>query len=385
VPQRYYSIQFVDGFTFNVRIVSPRTTGSWEADRYLVTGPTYTGQVPSQFDKNHVIRSSSRFMLALGRTAVYGPDDIENVKKIQAGYSISPLKMNSGAQMESEASLNILPLFPFINGEELASNDPEPELFFTYANFISKYMQIPTYEEDLFQKFSKLGISPGASFNGQYMSIKNYAAISAGIKVGSKKIESAPFLEKFGNMKNGWFGAISPPIFGPEDVMKERYLTRAFAARKGLYGLDPQEAYYLSATNDVDGDTLDGTKTNYSITFPKGGLPPIQDGGFWSITMYRLPQTLLVHNVDNRYSIGDRTPGLVYKSDGSLTIYIQKDKPGTPEGVANWLPAPDPVYAGYDSGLFNLKARIYWPTPEALAQLYFPPGVEKQQKPTSHL
>ena len=377
----------MDGFTFNVKIVSPRTTGSWDASQYLVAGPSYTGEIPNQFDKDHVIRSSSRFMLALGRTAVYGPDDIDNVKKIQAGYLISPLQLSdgAGAQVESKESSDILPLFPFINTQELASNDPEPELFFTYANFISKYMEIPSYEEELFQKFSQLGISPGSCFNGQYMSIRDYAAISAGIKAGSQKIDRAPLLEKFGNVKDGWSGAISPPIFGPEDVMKGRYLTRAYAARKGLYGLDPQEAFYVSAITDVDGEVLNSTLANYTVTFPKGSLPPIKDGGFWSVTMYRMPQLLLVHNVDDRYSIGNRTPGLIYKSDGSLTIYLQKDKPSTQEGVANWLPAPDPVYAGYDTGLFRLTARIYWPTAEALAEPYFPPGVEKQQNSKSNL
>ena len=374
-------MQIVDGFTFNVKIISPRTTGSWSAVQYLILGPSYNGPIPSTFDADHIIRSSSRFTMVLGRTAVYGPEDIDNVKNIQAGYMVSPMQDRIGKQATSSS---ILPPFPFINKMELASNSPEPQLFFTYANFIMKYIKIPTYEADLYQQFSQLQIGPGVSFNGQYMTIRDYGAISVGIKEGSKKIDLAPFLEKFGNNKDGWSGAINPPIFGPEEVMKERYLTRAYAARYGLYGVDPEEAYYLSTSEDIDGESFDSTKSNYTIRFAKGGLPPIKDGGFWSITMYRMPQKLLVHNVDNRYSIGDRTPGLVFGSDGSLKLYIQKDKPSTPEGVANWLPAPDPVFAGYDSGSFSLTVRIYWPTPEALSDPYFPPGVIKQSQ-DSHL
>ena len=47
---------------------------------------------------------------------------------------------------------------------------------------------------------------------------------------------------------------------------------------------------------------------NYTVTFPAGGLPPVQL--FWSITLYGLPDRLLVANPIDRYSIGDRTEGL---------------------------------------------------------------------------
>jgi DNA sulfur modification protein DndE len=78
----------------------------------------------------------------------------------------------------------------------------------------------------------------------------------------------------------------------------------------------------------------------------------------------------LVKNPINRFSIGDRTKGLVYKPDGSLDIYIQSTLPAGEEG--NWLPSPP-------SGLFRINYRIYLPTvaaqdPETLG-LYLPPIV----------
>ena len=37
-------------------------------------------------------------------------------------------------------------------------------------------------------------------------------------------------------------------------------------------------------------------------------MPPVD--AFWSLTMYNVPRFLLVANPIDRYSIGDRTPGL---------------------------------------------------------------------------
>ena len=372
-------MQVVDGYTFNIKTVSPRTTGSWKAEEYAIAGPNYKGTLPDRFDVDHVIQSSSRFTFVLIRTGVNGKDDVPNVIEIQKGYTITPLDSIDGSMRTSSVRrTSNLPPFPFIDIAELASNSPEPQLFFTYANFIMQFIRIKPYESDLFQRFRQLNIGPGFNLNGQSMSKLQYAAIKIGIASGSEKIKMAPLLEHFGNLGNGWSTAVDPPVFGPEEVMKERYLTRAFAARVGLYGADPGEAYYPSVSKDsVDSDPLDGIKYKYTLTFQPDQFPPLKDSGFWSVTLYALPQRRLVHNPIDRYSIGDRTPGLVFK-DGTLTLYIQKDQPVSSDQVGNWLPTPDPDFdARYSSGLFNLIFRIYWPTDKALSDPYFPPPVIK--------
>ena len=367
-------MQIVDGYTYNMKIISPRTTGSWDAGSYLITGPSFKGTIPSRFDKDHVIQSPSRFTLVLGRTGVYGKDDVQNVKEIQKGYTLTPLQnFLDGTKQQSEA---VVPIFPFIVTDELAKESPEPQIFFTYANFIMNYIHVESDEIDLMQQFSRINVGPTRIFNGQGMSKSEYAAIQAGVTAGAKKIDLAPLIEHFGNRENGWTAAIDPPIFGTKEVLKGRYATRAFAAKVGLYGADPQEAYYPSTSQDADGDDFDSTKHNYTLTFPAGKLPSVKDGGFWSVTMYRLPERLFAHNPIDRYSIGDRTEGLVF-DNGSLTLYIQKGKPDTEAKAANWLPAPDPEFGGFKTGLFSLTMRIYWPTEEALSEPYMPPGVIK--------
>jgi hypothetical protein len=376
-------MQIVDGYTFNIRIISPRTTGSWEADNYVIVGPSFKGTVPHSFDKDHIIQTSSRFTYVLGRTGVYGKNDIPNVHAIQKGYMLTPLQVfveGTTTISRPPTKESVLPVFPFIDQEELAKDPPEPQVFFTYANFIMQYISIESFESDLFQQFHDISVGPGLNFEGQFMDRDQYLAIKAGVSAGSKRIKIAPVVDKIGNRANGWVGVVDPPIFGTPEVMKQRYAIRAYAAMVGLYGADPQEAYYPSAGEDIDGDSFNSTKHNYTLTFSVGGLPTVKDGGFWSITMYRLPEKLFVHNPIDRYSIGDRTEGLVYEN-GALTLYIQKDKPDTDTKLANWLPAPDPNYAGYNTGLFRLTMRIYWPTEEALKKPYLPPGVLKADSP----
>ena len=154
---------------------------------------------------------------------------------------------------------------------------------------------------------------------------------------------------------------------------KGNWLMRAAAAKGGLYGNDAVEAMYPYTRTDATGETLDGSKHNYTITFPAGQLPPVN--AFWSVTMYDGKSQFLIKNPINRYLINSpMLPGMKKNADGSLTLYIQKDTPGA-DKEANWLPAPnDTIY---------LVMRLYWPkeTPPSILPpgegTWKPPGIVK--------
>jgi hypothetical protein len=119
----------------------------------------------------------------------------------------------------------------------------------------------------------------------------------------------------------------------------------------------------------ANGEKLDSSKHNYTLTFAKGQLPPVN--AFWSVTMYDGKTQLLIDNPIHRYLINSpMLPGMKTNPDGSLTIYIQKGSPGK-DKEANWLPAPDgPIY---------LTMRLYSPkeTPPSI----LPPGNGTWQPP----
>ena len=85
---RYYSLQFVDLYTYNFDYVGSRTTGNG-GGKYLLAGPNWKGDKPAGVDK--VIRSDTDLALVLYRTQLLGPSDIDTVKKIQDGYQVTPL------------------------------------------------------------------------------------------------------------------------------------------------------------------------------------------------------------------------------------------------------------------------------------------------------
>jgi hypothetical protein len=116
----------------------------------------------------------------------------------------------------------------------------------------------------------------------------------------------------------------------------------------GLGANRPQDAVYPTSLKAADGGAYDGAH-RYVMRFPKGQLPPAR--GFWSLTMYDADY-FFVPNVLNRYSISARQD-LKPDSDGSVTLYIQKDSPG-PDKESNWLPAP--------ASKFALMLRMYWPS-----------------------
>ncbi len=83
------------------------------------------------------------------------------------------------------------------------------------------------------------------------------------------------------------------------------FTTRARVARNWIGTLGIEEAMYIMAEVDEDGQALSGAH-RYVLRFPPDGLPKV--GSFWSITLYRRSDCLLVANPIGRHSIGDRTP-----------------------------------------------------------------------------
>lgn len=358
VPQvegRYYSVQVVDMFTHNFAYMGTRATGT-EAGSYVVAGPRWEGNKPG--DANKVFRSESNFVYCIIRIQVDGADDLPTVRAIQKQLQITPMNVFLGRSR-----------VPVATGITFPRYDPEKARsanFIDLFNFLLTQVVIAPEEHALFRRFDEIGIQPGALSASRRLTPELRRAVDEGVERAIVTIEDAvrdP--SQLGGIElrsaGGWRGMTG--IFGPGDRMRSRHLARALAAMVGLYGNDAEEAYYPIGNSDASGRPLDASKHDYIMHFEKDDLPKVD--AFWSMTMYRLPEQLMVENPIGRYSVGDRS-GLRYRRDGSLTLYIQRESPGKNK-ASNWLPAPD--------GPFSLQFRMYLPKPAALSPLYLPPAI----------
>ena len=78
-------------------------------------------------------------------------------------------------------------------------------------------------------------------------------------------------------------------------------MKRAAGAQGGSTATTPSRRRIRSPSTDADGEPLDGSKHNYTLTFAAGQLPPVN--AFWSVTMYDGKTQLLIKNPINRYLI----------------------------------------------------------------------------------
>jgi hypothetical protein len=354
--KRYYSVQLCDGNTYNYGYIGTRTTGS-EAGDYMVVGPDWKGTTPPGIKK--VFRSSTQLSLAGYRTQLFSPDDLDNVKKVQAGYKVQALS----AYLKQPATVAATVIdFPKVDKELVKTN------FFEYLDFALQFAPAQENEKEIRAQLATIGVGPGKTFNFKDLPLEQKLEVGLGMKEGERKVDEG--VANTGKAVNGWRVSGLP---GDSAHYNGDWLKRAVAAKAGIYGNSPEEATYPFTRIDSDGQTLDGRKNNYTLTFPAGQQPPVN--AFWSLTMYDGKTQLLIENPINRYLINSpMLPNMKTNPDGSLTLYIQNKSPGA-DKEANWLPAPD--------GTIYLVMRLYWPKTEAPSILpagegtWQPPGVKR--------
>lgn len=350
--ERYYSLQFIDMYTFNFAYVGSRATGN-EAGHFLLAGPRWQGQTPPGI--KGVIRSETDFAFVLYRTQLFNPGDIEHVKRIQAGYKVQPL-----SQFLGQSAPTALPAVDFMRPLSPEHERTSPK-FFDVLNFILQFC--PTYpsEKALRERLARIGIGVGKSFDASALSPEMQKALIAGMS------DAWSAFKAFKEAELDTGKRTSADSFGSRESLNGRYLDRMAGAVLGIYGNSKEEALYPVYFIDATGQKLDGSGHRYALRFGPGRLPPVN--AFWSLTLYELPSSLLYANPLDRYLINSSMlPNLKRDADGGISLYVQHESPG-PDREANWLPAPE--------GPFFTVMRLYWPKPQAIDGTWKAPPIER--------
>jgi hypothetical protein len=264
------------------------------------------------------------------------------VKKVQAGFKVQTLSAFLGKPAPPPARATDF-IKPLTVETQKTSLD-----FFNILNFVLRYCPTVPSEVELMKRFARIGVGAGQTFDASKLTPEMTTAIEEGR--ADAWADFSKLLKQFDEGK-----VTSADVFGTREYMKNNYLYRMGAAVLGIYGNSKGEAIYPLYNVDEAGQKLTGAN-RYVLRFPPGQLPPVNS--FWSLTMYDLPDSLLVANPINRYLINSpMLPQLMRDADGGLTLLIQNQSPGKGK-EANWLPAPN--------GPFRMYLRLYWPKADAL-------------------
>lgn len=348
---RYFSVQLVDQYTFNFDYMGSRTTGN-DGGIFMVAGPNWNGQTPAGIEK--VFKCETEFALAIYRTQLFNPTDIENVKKIQAGYKVQTLSEFLGQPAPSPS-----PAIDFI--VPISSQEEKSSLkFYDILNFWLQFCPTDPSETDLMARFAKINVGGGMKFDSENLTPELKQAVQLGMEDAWKELAEFEKTEVVtGKVTSG-------DIFGNRAFLRNNYLYRFAAAVLGIFGNSKDEAMYPFYKVDNEGAPLNANGNNYSIYMSPDQIPPVN--AFWSFTMYEMPASLLVANPINRYLINSTMlPELKKDAKGGITIYIQYESPGK-DKESNWLPAPN--------GPFAVALRLYWPKEAALDGSWNRPPLE---------
>jgi hypothetical protein len=140
-----------------------------------------------------------------------------------------------------------------------------------------------------------------------------------------------------------------------------------------LYGNSNATTRYFDTFTDHLGTPLDTDNFRfYRLTIPKADIPDAKR--FWSLTAYIPPIPSLmprpINGNNGQGNVASYTPGLKRNRDGSITVYIQPNRPRIPSRRPNWLPVPK-------DGPFSIVLRVYGPTGNTAAgKVYVPPEIK---------
>lgn len=334
---RYYTAQWDDMNGHVIDNVSPFADGYAGGD-FLIAGPGWDGDLPGGVRR--MLTSETSIVVCLARVEVMGEHDLAAADAIRDGFALRPL--SSYLDRSAPAAAPLVQYPPYTEGLYQSG----PAEFFDLVAFLLQFAQPDPVDQPVLDRMATIGIIPGASWTEGF-----------GADHAQREAAMAGLHDAIELMQQIATGAVdlgsraAHPLYGTRATMRDHYTHLAFGAWSGVFGNVAEHAAYRGWRRDADGDPIDGSKHNYTITLSHADQS--QSRFFWSVTMYELPDPFLYANAAQRYSISGRDQRPTRDADGSLTLYLQHDDPG-PVHQANWLPAP--------AGPFLVAMRLYGPS-----------------------
>ncbi|MEI5999069.1 DUF1254 domain-containing protein [Paraburkholderia bengalensis] len=323
---------------------------------YLIAGPNWKGTVPKGIQK--VFRSTTGTAFVVPR--LFQDDTEQDRRKVQAvigGIGMYPL-----AEYDGKVKWRDWTKLPRLVSPTAGNGSGEtqwvfPDTFFDELPAVLRDAPPMPGEEARYAE--ALAVVTAAQKDP---ALKKAIVDEAG-KADAEVVRPLLQFQNFGlPLPYHWSTIDNGAAFGTD------YFTRTAVAKSNILVNKARETKYFYQDLDSGGQRLNGAN-RYTMTFGAGQAPPVS--GFWSLTLYDADH-FFVENAIKRYSVGTKTRDLRKAADGSVTIYVQPDKPADPAQRANWLPSPA-------KGDFSLYIRTYGPARAIVQGAWTPPAVRKVQ------
>jgi hypothetical protein len=317
---------------------------------YAICGPRFDGKLTGELSKIGLRTTQGSCVV---RVFVGGDGDLPGAVAVQNAFQLIPLSayLREGLAYRPPAG-TLLP----------ALADAAPPAL-RHLDHIGQAMRwyLPSSADSadpLIMAFHRIGLSAARGFDYRALDELTTRGLERAAATAERIID-ARWADRAETIK-GWRYNAAAGRAGHDFALRA-------ALAKGAPGAEfASEILDLSCRVDAHGGPLNG-QSHYQLHFPAGELPPVS--AFWNLSLFG-EDMRFVDSDAGRYSIGSTTDGLARNPDGSLTLYIQHDRPDDRLAQPNWLPAPH--------GLFNLMMRLYGPATAVLDGTYQLPAVANQ-------
>ncbi len=324
-PQRYWNVMISDGYT-HVTYVCRRHHGVAGTQVRVTYDPT----TPPRNDNSSVVTVGTPTAWVIIRVLVESLEDIDTARALQRAITV-----------EAPAG------HPKVRTERAGRATTIAQAGADFFSELQRYIEIDApaaWHPKLSTQAQAIVSNPGSV---------DPEELSRGVAEGDKLVLGGNLSDAV--KQNGWRTGRAATDSGA-DILK-----RAVGAKFGLGGHQAIENRSYIAQGDSANQPLDGNRP-LSLRFAADNMPPCS--AFWSLTAYGTDLYLVANEID-RWSISDRTPGLHYAKDGSLTITLSNKRPADD---ANWLPVP--------AGPYVLGLRVYEGDAAVVNCSWFPPPLQ---------
>ncbi len=356
IPERFCLFELFDAYTNCVATIGKGTSSNKK--KYLITGPSFKGSVPKDMTQ---IKVPTNLAWIVGRIRCFGTDDLENVKAIQTQIDAKELDLYQNNKPQPYSPYYDPNEFvPITKLRSLSANE-----YFNLANELMKKNPPQKEDEEVLKRMKRVGVGPGLTFNSSILGengTRYFESMKDQCMFSEWSSNSQQFLFHTSNHDSGLWNFYTYNIgkFGKE------YDYRAFCALNYLCANPNSTCITYFKTKDDNNRTLSGNN-RYKLRFKDSRFPPLNESGFWSITLYDSNNHLITEKENLVFSINDLTE--LEKDDAGYTdIYLQPVASSTSNISSNILPTPT-------NRNFHLLMRIYLPHEAAINGFWSAPIV----------